>query len=164
MIFTWQTEADMHHLWYGRRAVTRIRSLLTAAVYDKAIKRKDFSGAVAVGTGAKAADGGSIQKSVLEQVGRGRIRVRNASPSETIRGIDVILLDLGSKPSAGANIWKGVNLISGDASRVSQIFGNLYKLYGAPFEIITVSVFLYQCVHPCIHASKWTIPILLLVY
>jgi ABC-type multidrug transport system fused ATPase/permease subunit len=73
---TWQTQADMHHLWYGRQAVTRTRSLLMAAVYDKALKRKDFSGAVAASTSAKAAGGGSIKKAVLEQVGKGK----NKSP------------------------------------------------------------------------------------
>ena len=67
----WQTQADMHHLWYGRQAVTRTRSLLMAAVYDKALKRKDFSGAVAASTSAKA-PGGSIKKAVLEQVGKGK--------------------------------------------------------------------------------------------
>ena len=46
-----------------------------AAVYDKALKRKDFSGAVAASTGAKAPGGLrkiSIKKAVLEQVGKGK--------------------------------------------------------------------------------------------
>ena len=61
---------------------------------------------------------------------------------------DRISWDLGSKAGAGADIGKIVNLMSGDASKVSQIFGNLYNLYGAPFEIILASVFLYQYVLP----------------
>jgi hypothetical protein len=36
----------MQHLWYARRASTRIRSELMAAIYDKALNRKDFSGVV----------------------------------------------------------------------------------------------------------------------
>lgn len=39
-------EADLQHLWYGRRAATRIRTSLMTAIYDKALKRKDFSGIV----------------------------------------------------------------------------------------------------------------------
>ena len=39
-----QAQADVQHLWFGRRASTRIRSELMAAIYDKALKRKDFSG------------------------------------------------------------------------------------------------------------------------
>lgn len=65
-------------------------------------------------------------------------------------GIKEISLDLGGKAIAGADIGKIVNLMSGDASKVSQIFGNLYNLYGAPFEIIIASIFLYQCVHASI--------------
>ena len=35
------------HLWHSRRGSTRIRSELTAAIYDKALRRKDASGVVA---------------------------------------------------------------------------------------------------------------------
>ena len=41
-----KAQADMQHLWYGRRAGTRIRGELITAIYDKALKRKDFSGLV----------------------------------------------------------------------------------------------------------------------
>lgn len=41
-----QAQADVQHLWFGRRASTRIRSELMAAIYDKALKRKDYSGIV----------------------------------------------------------------------------------------------------------------------
>lgn len=41
-----KAQAELQHLWYGRRAATRIRMELMAAIYDKALKRKDFSGIV----------------------------------------------------------------------------------------------------------------------
>ena len=41
-----KAQADVQHLWFGRRAGTRIRSELMSAIYDKALKRKDFSGIV----------------------------------------------------------------------------------------------------------------------
>jgi hypothetical protein len=41
-----QAQADAQRLWFGRRAGTRIRSQLTAAIYEKSLKRKDFSGIV----------------------------------------------------------------------------------------------------------------------
>jgi len=41
-----QAQADVQHLWFGRRAATRVRSELMAAIYDKALKRKDFSGII----------------------------------------------------------------------------------------------------------------------
>ena len=37
---------DLLHLWHARRASTRVRSELMACIYDKALKRKDFSGVV----------------------------------------------------------------------------------------------------------------------
>lgn len=40
-----RAQADLQHLFFGRRAGTRVRSELMVAVYDKALKRKDFSGA-----------------------------------------------------------------------------------------------------------------------
>jgi len=39
-----KAQADVQHLWYGRRAATRARSELMAAIYDKALKRRDASG------------------------------------------------------------------------------------------------------------------------
>lgn len=39
-----RAEADVQHLWFGRRAATRMRTSLMTAIYDKALKRKDFSG------------------------------------------------------------------------------------------------------------------------
>jgi len=46
--------------------------------------------------------------------------VRNASPSELVRGSDDIPLGLGGKASAGgADVKKIVNLMSGDSSKVS---------------------------------------------
>ena len=41
-----KAESDVQHLWYGRRAATRIKSELMVAIFDKALKRKDFSGIV----------------------------------------------------------------------------------------------------------------------
>jgi hypothetical protein len=35
---------DLQHLLIGRRAMTRVRSELMASIYDKALKREDFSG------------------------------------------------------------------------------------------------------------------------
>ncbi|KAG8875451.1 hypothetical protein FRC20_003865 [Serendipita sp. 405] len=122
-----ENQTDMQHLWFGRQAVTRTRSILMAAVFDKAMKRKDFSG---ITTATKKGGGSgkiSIKKAALESMGKG----------DKSKGG-------GSKPGAGADIGKIVNLMSGDASKVSQILGQVYNLYGAPFEIIVGTFFLYQ--------------------
>lgn len=46
LTYALKAQADLQHLWFGRRAATRIRSELMAAIYDKALKRKDYSGII----------------------------------------------------------------------------------------------------------------------
>ncbi|TFK72661.1 hypothetical protein BDN72DRAFT_876371 [Pluteus cervinus] len=101
-------EADLLHLWFSRRASTRVRSELMAAIYDKALKRKDFSGIV-------------NKDNTNEDV--------KAKPNE---------------PKAGADIGKIVNLMASDADQISFFVAATWFMYGAPFEIIIASAFLYQ--------------------
>ncbi|THH08106.1 hypothetical protein EW145_g2928 [Phellinidium pouzarii] len=103
-----KAEADVQHLWYGRRAAVRIRSELMSAIYDKALKRRDFSGIVAA----------------------------KDNKNEGEKGKD--------DPKAGADVGKIVNLMAGDANRISMIVSGMYFIYGAPFEIIIACTFLYQ--------------------
>jgi hypothetical protein len=56
-------EADLQHLWFARRAATRMRSELMAAVFDKSLKRKDYSAIVDKEKEAAAKD--ARQKKVL---------------------------------------------------------------------------------------------------
>ncbi|KAH8099895.1 multidrug resistance-associated ABC transporter [Cristinia sonorae] len=109
-----KAQADLQHLWYGRRAATRIRSELMAAIYDKSLKRKDFSGII---------DKDAAQKKDPKVV------------SAASKGDD---------PKAGADVGKIVNLMAGDANRISQTVCAIFMIYSAPFEIIVASLFLYQ--------------------
>lgn len=84
----------MQHLWFGRRAATRIRSSLMASIYDKALKRKDFSGIVS--------------KDEKKETGK-------ESAKESAKADD---------PKAGADVGKIVNLMAGDANRVRCRFEN----------------------------------------
>jgi len=119
-----KAQAEVQHLWFGRRAATRIRSELMAAIYDKTLKRKDFSGIIdKVKQKEKEADAASAQKSSKEE-------------KEKAAKVD--------DPKAGADVGKIVNLMAGDASQVSQVVSALYFLYGAPFEILIAATFLFQ--------------------
>ncbi|KAI0357032.1 multidrug resistance-associated ABC transporter [Trametes cingulata] len=110
-----RAQVDIQQLWFGRHAATRIRSELMTSIYDKALKRKDFSGVVGENaTGAN--DKGSAQKPRAK----------------------------ADEPKAGADIGKIVNLMAGDASRVSMTVATMYFTYGAPFEIIMACLFLYR--------------------
>ncbi|KAJ7258427.1 multidrug resistance-associated ABC transporter [Mycena haematopus] len=56
-----KAQVKAQHLWFIRRACTRLRSELMAAIYDKTLKRRDFSGAIDQKNGnANAADTGKI--------------------------------------------------------------------------------------------------------
>ncbi|KAI0050163.1 multidrug resistance-associated ABC transporter [Auriscalpium vulgare] len=110
-----KTQADLQHLWFARRAATRVRSELMASIYDKALKRKDFSGIV-----EKDMDKGNASDG----------RKRDKSKDDD--------------PKAGADVGKIVNLMAGDANRVSMMFASIYLLYASPFEVIIGSVFLYK--------------------
>ncbi|KAJ7062906.1 hypothetical protein C8F01DRAFT_986153 [Mycena amicta] len=109
-----KAECNLQHLWVSRRTTARVRSELMAAVYDKALKRKDFSGLVKEKEKQTVEDGKA-----------------NAKPAE-------------DKAKSGADTGKIVNLMSSDAEDISFIASSIYMLYGAPFELVIGSVFLYQ--------------------
>ena len=91
-----KAEADVQHLWYSRRAGTRAKSELMAAIYDKALKRRDYSGI--------------IKKD--EEKGK-----ENAKEGEKKK--DGKKKDSGKDdPKAGADIGKIVNLMAADSNRV----------------------------------------------
>ncbi|KAJ7270116.1 multidrug resistance-associated ABC transporter [Mycena haematopus] len=133
-----KAQCDVYHLWLGRRAATRIRSELMAAIYDKALKRRDFSGVVdqekakeAADKKAAAAAGTPPVLSKAEQKAKAKEDKKKAEKADD--------------PKAGAaDTGKIVNLMAGDANRVAMQISGLYFLYGAPMEIIIGSIFLYQ--------------------
>jgi hypothetical protein len=106
-----QAQADVQHLWFGRRAATRIRSQLMAAIYDKSLKRKDFSGIVNKDNSKEdsTSDGKKGSKSSAEAKAK------------------------ADDPKAGADIGKIVNLMAGDANRVAMTSSAMYFIYGSMF-------------------------------
>jgi ABC-type multidrug transport system fused ATPase/permease subunit len=95
-----RSQFDLQHLWLARRASTRIRSELMTSIYDKALRRKDFSGVT-----NKDSDAG---------VGVGKSKGSKK----------------GEKAKSGADVGKIVQLMSGDANRVAQVVTGSYLLYG----------------------------------
>lgn len=61
--------ADLLHLWHGRRGSVRVKNQLVAIIYEKALKRKDFSGVV--GLGEKAGKDKPADKDKVE-AGKGK--------------------------------------------------------------------------------------------
>jgi ABC-type multidrug transport system fused ATPase/permease subunit len=104
-----QAQADVQHLWFGRRAATRIRSQLMAVIYDKALKRKDYSGIV-------------DKEKTKEVSDRDKKRDPKSSAEAEAKAND---------PKAGANVGKIVNLMAGDANQVAMTSSVMYFLYGS---------------------------------
>ncbi|KAG8994024.1 hypothetical protein FRB90_000542, partial [Tulasnella sp. 427] len=109
-----KAEADVQHLWFGRRASTRVRSELMAAIYVKALRRKDFSGVV-----GKENEDKSKQNKGEKDDGTGASK-------------------------AGADTGKIVQLMASDANRICNTFAGLYFIYSAPMEIVIASLMLYK--------------------
>lgn len=126
-----KSEADVQHLWYGRRAAVRIRSELMSAIYDKALKRKDLAGVV----------GDDVKKSIKE---RDEDKANGKGDKKNGKKKDKEKKDGKDDPKAGADIGKIVNLMAGDTTRLANTISGLYFLYGAPFEITFASIFLYK--------------------
>ncbi|KAJ6577612.1 multidrug resistance-associated ABC transporter [Mycena capillaripes] len=124
-----KAQTDLQHLWCGRRASTRIRVELIAAVYDKALKRKDFSGLVDRDKAREAAERKAGTKTQTQTKAQKQAAARRAEKADD--------------PKAGADTGKIVNLMAGDQTRVSTIVSGAYNIYGAPVEIIVGSTFLY---------------------
>ncbi|KXN85925.1 ATP-dependent bile acid permease [Leucoagaricus sp. SymC.cos] len=145
-----KAQADVQHLWFGRRASTRIRSELMAAIYEKALKRKDYSGII---------DKNKIEKPDEEKTGEDGHRKKKSKAKKKAEKEQAAKAD---DPKAGADVGKIVNLMAGDANRassrfhsppineklitaqISQMVSGFYFLYGAPFEIAIAGTMLYK--------------------
>lgn len=92
-----KSEVDIQKLWHGRRAEVRTRSSLMSAIYEKALKRKDFSGIV---NKEKPRTGEETKKDKKERQEK---------------------MDKEDEPKSGADIGKIVNLMAGDSSRISTV-------------------------------------------
>ncbi|KAJ7069893.1 hypothetical protein C8F01DRAFT_1114453 [Mycena amicta] len=121
-----KAQVDLQHLWLGRRASTRVRVELIAAVYDKALRRKDYAGLIDKDKVRAAAE--AKQPAAKSQK---KTKAQKAADEKA------------DDPKSGADTGKVMNLMAGDQTRVSAILSGAYNIYGAPMEIIVGSWFLY---------------------
>ena len=116
---------DLQELWINRRAATRTRSELMAAIYDKALKRKDFSGVVdkdkdkEKNSEGKSSD--ASQTSSGDSTPRGNGKGKDTKPLKGNKGKEKKEKDKSDNPKAGADIGKIVNLMSNDANSVTEL-------------------------------------------
>ncbi|KAJ6516119.1 hypothetical protein C8R45DRAFT_1087239 [Mycena sanguinolenta] len=111
-----KSESDMVHNFFGRRASTRMKTELMIAIYEKALKRCDFTGIIDADAATK---------------GSGKTR---SDPAAAVG------------PKAGAQLSKIANLMSVDTNAVCALPTSIFFLYNAPFDLILSVVFLYRFV------------------
>ncbi|KZS87429.1 hypothetical protein SISNIDRAFT_553186 [Sistotremastrum niveocremeum HHB9708] len=144
-----KSQADLFHLYHGRRASSRIRSELMCAVYEKALRRRDFGGVTATsatGASTNTNEKGSTNEKKPSKDGKDGTKEtkekdkkeKGKKPKETGKKEDP-----NAKPDS-ADIGKIVQLMSSDAERCANMASGIYYLYGAPVEILFAVTFLYQ--------------------
>ncbi|KAJ7751710.1 hypothetical protein B0H16DRAFT_824510 [Mycena metata] len=113
-----KTACNVQRGWSQRRMAARVRAELMAAIYDKTLRRRDFSGVV------KSKEG------KLDDTATNEVKVKIQAEVD--------------HSSAGADTAKIINLMSTDVETLSYIASTMYFLYAAPFNILIGSIFLYQ--------------------
>ena len=124
-----KTQTDLQHLYYSRRASVRIKSELTMAIYDKALRRKDISGSLqnAVSTADKEDSTDDADKAKAKDNGTSAKKVAKKEDDKS-----------------AASVGKVVNLMSSDANSISMTVTALYMGYSAPLELAIATTFLYK--------------------
>ena len=102
-------EADAIHLWFGRRASTRVRTQLMTSIYAKALVRKDYSGIV--------------EEKKTEDSKPKTNDAANGSKDKKKENKD------GRKNSSGADIGKIITLMSADTNRIVTTVSSAYFFY-----------------------------------
>lgn len=119
-----KTQTDLQHLYYSRRASVRIKSELTLAIYDKALRRRDVSGSLQSVSSTDTTDlPGKSDKGKDQKQKQGK--------------------DDDDHRSA-ASVGKVVNLMSTDTNTIASTVTALYMGYAAPMELSIATVFLYK--------------------
>ncbi|KAL7422691.1 hypothetical protein Q5752_001982 [Cryptotrichosporon argae] len=95
-------------------------SVLKAAIYDKALRRKDVSGVITA-------------KEVEDVKGKDKKGGKDAKGDKA-----------PAKKAGSADSGKVMNLMSADANTISQIVSFLYFITANPLELVVASVFLYN--------------------
>lgn len=140
-----KSQADLQHLYYGRRAGVRIKGELISSIYDKALRKKDISGLVnhEASSGAKPETGGETG---LNPAAKGGVSPSSAASKGKQSGTADNAKPKDDKEAelATADVGKIVSLMAGDAQRTAQMVTSLYMIYSAPIELVIASVFLFN--------------------
>ncbi|SNX81770.1 related to multidrug resistance protein [Melanopsichium pennsylvanicum] len=130
-----KTQTDLQHLYYSRRAGVRIKSELTLAIFDKALRRKDISGALQNDGPTKDVDA-TPQNADQDRPDASK-SAKDAQQSKKAKKKQ-------DDDKSSATVGKVVNLMSTDANSISVTVTTLYMGYSAPLELVIATTFLYK--------------------
>lgn len=116
-----KSQADLQHLFYGRRASVRTRGQLIASIYEKALRTRDMNASL---SSSNKRDGIPDSKSKQQ-------------PSQNQD-------DDSASDDDNSGIGKVVSLAAVDSIRIAAQCAGVFQFYSAPIEIIVASLFLYN--------------------
>jgi hypothetical protein len=111
-----KAQADIFHLWHGRRCSVRVRNQLVALIYDKALRRKDTSGVI---------DKETTQTPVTSK----DKKKQKTTPAQ---------------PKQAADSGRVVSLMASDSARISNVISGLYFVVSGCLELPVAAAFLYS--------------------
>lgn len=131
-----KSQADLQHLWFGRRLSVRVKNELIARIFDKALRRRDSNGV----TGASAAGDDKVNDKDAKGKGkeaadRGRIVQLMAGDANRISGLCSGMYFLVSPC---------LRYIVRPADDALAPLACAHGQYGAMAEIPVACIFLYQ--------------------
>ncbi|KIJ38897.1 hypothetical protein M422DRAFT_781226 [Sphaerobolus stellatus SS14] len=143
-----KAENDLQHLWYGRRAASRVGTQLSAAIYDKALritdqsgvtsKKKDEDPSSSPGSG-KASGTTTPTKDAGKNKGKdAKKEAKDAKKAKKDKE------DEDPQNSGGASVGKIVNLMGIDSKKLQDQVSSMPHIYMAPFQLALSCVYLYN--------------------
>lgn len=131
-----KTQTDLQHLYYSRRASVRIKTELTLAIYDKALRRKDISGslqnATSTANAEQAPESADMDAKTDKKDGDAEAAKKAKQQQQE------------EEDKSAASVGKVVNLMATDANSISTTVTALYMGYSAPLELAIATTFLYK--------------------
>ncbi|KAF8518374.1 hypothetical protein BU17DRAFT_90966 [Hysterangium stoloniferum] len=126
-----KAESDIQHLWYGRRASSRMGTQLSAAIYDKALRITDQNGVVSKKSEEATENGNGKDKDAKGKDKNHKDAKKDEKKEE-------------GDESTGASVGKIVNLLGIDKQKIQDVVIMMPNIYSAPFQLILSCLYLYS--------------------
>ncbi|CAO1630357.1 unnamed protein product [Sympodiomycopsis kandeliae] len=144
--------AELLNFHHARQVGLRIRSEMVAALFEKALRRRNMAGSVepvpslpdfSKHNPHERQANGNTHKELSKQ---GKMSDDETSPDEVAdkRSPSPSPPVEAARPVTSADVGKVVNMMSLDVNVLLRMGCDLHQLYGAPAEVIIATIFLYR--------------------